>query len=161
MAEELAATLEAIDAVHSVLMESSLPEWLQDQLVNSVSHVRNGYWFANSSCPLCVHSLDPKVRDVLWRQFEAFDCTDLDSIHNDGERALSDAISRRRAQQDGSMGAQSGTKGVGGRGHAGGADPSSEKDAESAQKLGQLQPVIAYAIFPLECMGQLVYFGPT
>ena len=86
MAEELAATLEAIDAVHSVLMESSLPEWLQDQLVNSVSHVRNGYWFANSSCPLCVHSLDPKVRDVLWRQFEAFDCTDLDSVHNDGER---------------------------------------------------------------------------
>jgi MFS family permease len=36
---------------------------------------------------------------------------------------------------------------------------SSEKDAKLAQKLGQLQLFIA--VFPQECMGQLVSFGPT
>ena len=35
----------------------------------------------------------------------------------------------------------------------------SERDAELAQKLGQLQPFIA--VFPQECMGQLASFGPT
>ena len=35
----------------------------------------------------------------------------------------------------------------------------SEKDAVSAQKLGQRQPLVA--VFPRECMGQLAYFGPT
>ena len=35
----------------------------------------------------------------------------------------------------------------------------SEKDAELAQKLGQLQPFMA--AFPQECMGQLASFGPT
>ena len=35
----------------------------------------------------------------------------------------------------------------------------SEKDAELAQKLGQLQPVIA--VFPQERVGQLASFGPT
>ena len=35
----------------------------------------------------------------------------------------------------------------------------SKKGAELAQKLGQLQPLIA--VFPRECMGQLAYFGPT
>ena len=35
----------------------------------------------------------------------------------------------------------------------------SEKDAKLAQKLGQFQPFLA--VFLLECMGQLVYFGPT
>jgi hypothetical protein len=35
----------------------------------------------------------------------------------------------------------------------------SEKDAELAQKLGQLQPFLA--VFPQECMGQLAPFGPT
>ena len=34
-----------------------------------------------------------------------------------------------------------------------------EKDAELAQTLGQLKPLIA--VFPQECMGQLAYFGPT
>jgi hypothetical protein len=34
----------------------------------------------------------------------------------------------------------------------------SEKDAVSAQKLGQLQPFIAE--FPRECVGQLTSFGP-
>ena len=35
----------------------------------------------------------------------------------------------------------------------------SEKDAELAQKLGQLQPFLA--VFPRECVGQLASFGPT
>ena len=35
----------------------------------------------------------------------------------------------------------------------------SEKVVKLAQKLGQLQPLIA--VFPQECMGQLAYFGPT
>ena len=35
----------------------------------------------------------------------------------------------------------------------------SETDAELAQKLGQLQPFTA--VFPQECMGQLVSFGPA
>jgi hypothetical protein len=34
-----------------------------------------------------------------------------------------------------------------------------KKDVKLAQKLGQLQPFIA--VPPQECMGQLVYFGPT
>jgi hypothetical protein len=34
-----------------------------------------------------------------------------------------------------------------------------EKDAEWAQKLGQLQPFLAVLL--LECMGQLAYFGPS
>ena len=35
----------------------------------------------------------------------------------------------------------------------------SEKDAKSAQKLGQLQPFID--VFPQKCVGQLASFGPT
>jgi non-lysosomal glucosylceramidase len=89
---QLIATIRNISAVHSVFMAegSSLPDWLQDQLVNSISHVRNSYWFSNISCPRCTRSADPRMSSapVLWRQFEAFDCTDLDSIHNDGERHL-------------------------------------------------------------------------
>jgi hypothetical protein len=49
------------------------------------------------------------------------------------------------------------------RGYAGAAPRSacalSEKDAKLAQKLGQLQPYLS--VFPQECMGQLVFFGPT
>ena len=37
--------------------------------------------------------------------------------------------------------------------------PSSEKDAELAQKLGQLQPFLA--VFPQEFVGQRASFGPT
>ena len=84
-AQHLLSTVDSIEAVHSVFTHSSLPEWLQDHLLNSVSHVRDAYIFSNTSCPLCTRSADPRVSSLLWRQFEAFDCTDLDSIHNDGE----------------------------------------------------------------------------
>ena len=95
-AAELSKTLTDIDAIHSIFMTSSaLPGWLQDHLVNSVSHARDSYWF--SSCPTCAGqgcshgctvSNDTRVKNVIWRQFEANDCPDLDSIHNDGERHM-------------------------------------------------------------------------
>ena len=40
-----------------------------------------------------------------------------------------------------------------------GAGGPSEKDAKLAQKLGQPQAFMA--VFLLECMGQLAYFGPA
>lgn len=42
----------------------------------------------SSQCPNCHKSNDTRVKGY-WRQWEAFDCPDLDSIHNDGERHLS------------------------------------------------------------------------
>ena len=80
--------LARIDSLHSVVMSAtSLPDWLQDHIVNSVSHSRDSLWFAK--CPNCVKSSDPRVgAGVMWRQFEANDCPDLDSIHNDGERHI-------------------------------------------------------------------------
>ena len=69
---QLVETLHNISAVHSVFMQdSSLPDWLQDHLVNSISHVRDAYWFSNASCPQCARSADPRTASdpVLWRQF--------------------------------------------------------------------------------------------
>lgn len=51
---------------------SSLPDWLSDFAVNAVSHFRG-----------MIYS-----RDGRMREFEAFDCMDLDSIHNDYQRHL-------------------------------------------------------------------------
>lgn len=54
---------------HSVFVsqDSSLDDWLADFLVNGMSHFRGLIW----------------SRDGRMRLFEAFDCMDLDSIHND------------------------------------------------------------------------------
>ena len=81
----LQQTLVDIHAVHSIFMDSTLPDWLQDHLVNSISHARDSYWFRD--CPACsgqgcgvqpcVRSKDPRVSGILWRQFEANDCPDL------------------------------------------------------------------------------------
>lgn len=51
---------------------SSLPDWLTDMMVNQMSHFRG--MIASSS--------------GKFREFEAFDCMDLDSIHNDYQRHL-------------------------------------------------------------------------
>ena len=51
-------------------MESSLPPWMQDTLINSLHHIRSAWW----------------QRDGSWRQWEAYDCVNVDSVHNDGER---------------------------------------------------------------------------
>jgi non-lysosomal glucosylceramidase len=55
-----------------VSSDSSLPDWLADFLVNGMSHFRGLIW----------------SRDGRMRLFEAFDCMDLDSIHNDYQRHL-------------------------------------------------------------------------
>ena len=39
---------------------ASLPEWLQDLLVNSVSHSRDSMWWQDH-CPHCAPTLDPRV----------------------------------------------------------------------------------------------------
>ena len=67
--------------------------WLGDVLINSLSHTRDLMWFEH--CPGCHVSQDPRVNGTataaeggFWRQFEAYDCPDFDSIHNDGERHI-------------------------------------------------------------------------
>ena len=50
--------------------DSSVPVWLADTLVNSLHHTRSSF----------------RLGDGRWRQWEAFDCVNIDSVHNDGER---------------------------------------------------------------------------
>lgn len=71
----------------------TVPSWLSDVLINSLSHSRDSMWW--TSCPHCIVSQDARVNGTasnaeggFWRQFEAYDCPDLDSIHNDGERHI-------------------------------------------------------------------------
>ena len=61
-------------AHHSVFIGngSSLPDWLADFIVNGMSHFRGMIW----------------SKDGRMREFEAFDCMDVDSIHNDYQRHL-------------------------------------------------------------------------
>ena len=68
---------------------SSLPAWLADLLVNSLSHTRDSMWW--ETCPHCHATNDSRILPAVWgtwRQFEANDCPDIDSIHNDGERSV-------------------------------------------------------------------------
>ena len=51
---------------------NELPDWLKDLLVNSVSFWRSGFW----------------TEDGRWRQWEAFDCNDIDTIQNDMQRII-------------------------------------------------------------------------
>lgn len=51
---------------------SSLPPWIADQMVNQMSHFRGLIW----------------MNDGRAREFEANDCPDVDSIHNDYQRHL-------------------------------------------------------------------------
>jgi non-lysosomal glucosylceramidase len=68
----LPAAVGDIAGLHGMLTASSLPAWLADHAVNSMSHMRTVIW----------------TRDGRWRQPEAFDCPDVDSIHNDYQRHL-------------------------------------------------------------------------
>lgn len=63
-----------INAHHAVFLAAprSEPDWLADIAVNSFSHMRNAFYTA----------------DGRWRQYEAFDCDDMDSVHNDFQRHL-------------------------------------------------------------------------
>eukprot|EP00043_Microstomoeca_roanoka_P010110 m.96381 g.96381 ORF g.96381 m.96381 type:complete len:1092 (-) comp14791_c0_seq2:334-3609(-) len=72
MAASHTDALTNITALHTAFFNSSLPEWLQDALINTLSHPRSAWW----------------TRDGRWRQWEAYDCVNIDSVHNDGERHL-------------------------------------------------------------------------
>ena len=52
--------------------DSSMPVWLADTLVNSLHHTRSAF----------------RLGDGRWRQWEAYDCVNIDSVHNDGERHI-------------------------------------------------------------------------
>ena len=58
--------------IHNVYLNSNLPDHLVDSLINSVSHMRSAMYFTNGE----------------WRQWEAYDCSDADSVHNDHQRHL-------------------------------------------------------------------------
>ena len=77
--DNLSPALKAISAWHSSMILNSeddsvqtLPVWLQDVLVNGLSFWRSGLY----------------LRDGRWRQFEALDCIDVDSVHNDFQREI-------------------------------------------------------------------------
>ena len=79
MSRDLASTVQAISSWHSsMILENTadpaqtLPVWLQDVLVNGLSFWRTGLY----------------LRDGRWRQFEALDCIDMDSVHNDFQREI-------------------------------------------------------------------------
>ena len=69
---QLQATAAAINAHHEAVASaaSPAPEWLKDFLVNSFSHAHMLMWFA----------------DGRMRQYEAYSCDDVDSVHNDYQR---------------------------------------------------------------------------
>ncbi|EDO38473.1 predicted protein [Nematostella vectensis] len=60
------------DGATSSKKVNRLPEWLQDMLLNSASFWRSAFW----------------TEDGRFRQWEAFDCNDVDAIHNDVHRIL-------------------------------------------------------------------------
>jgi hypothetical protein len=64
MLADAAAVVSDLTALHSPFFTSSLPEWLQDSLVNSLSHIRSAWWTAKGE----------------WRQWEAYDCVNVDSV---------------------------------------------------------------------------------
>ena len=68
----LAVVATDILTLHSIYHGSSLPTYLTDSLINSFSHVRSAFWIA----------------DGRWRQWEAYDCVDVDSVHNDYQRHI-------------------------------------------------------------------------
>ncbi len=51
---------------------NSLPQWMQDMAINEMSHFRGLIWTQNGRL----------------REFEANDCPDVDSQHNDYQRHL-------------------------------------------------------------------------
>ena len=73
-ARSLSSVVSTINAHHAVFSSnaSSLPPWLQDAYVNEFSHQRTLMFF----------------RDGRARQWEALDCDDVDSVHNDYQRHL-------------------------------------------------------------------------
>ena len=56
--------LSNISAFHNVFFTSTLPDWLQDALINTLSHIRSAWW----------------TQDGRFRQWEAYDCVNIDSV---------------------------------------------------------------------------------
>ena len=71
---QLAATVAAINAHHNVVASPAnpAPSWLKDMLLNQFSHAHMLMAFA----------------DGRMRQYEAYSCDDVDSVHNDFQRHL-------------------------------------------------------------------------
>jgi hypothetical protein len=63
--EAAAADIRGWGAVASALLESSLPAWFGDSLLNSLHHTRSAMW----------------LEDGRWRQWESFSCVNVDSVH--------------------------------------------------------------------------------
>ena len=72
IADSLTDVVDTIAALHSVYLQTSMPEPLIDNLINSVSHIRSAIYSASG----------------VWRQWEAYDCADIDSVHNDYQRHM-------------------------------------------------------------------------
>lgn len=72
MHASLQPVISDIMALHTPFFSSSMPDWMSDFFINSLSHTRSAMWFA----------------DGRWRQWEAYDCVNVDSVHNDGERHI-------------------------------------------------------------------------
>eukprot|EP01064_Diplonema_japonicum_P033224 TRINITY_DN64_c1_g2_i1.p1 TRINITY_DN64_c1_g2~~TRINITY_DN64_c1_g2_i1.p1 ORF type:complete len:965 (+),score=272.99 TRINITY_DN64_c1_g2_i1:68-2962(+) len=72
LANDLLPTLKDIAAIHDPVLKSTLPVWMRDTLIGTLHHVRSAMWF----------------HDGRWRQWEAYDCVNVDSVHNDGERHI-------------------------------------------------------------------------
>eukprot|EP01059_Diplonema_ambulator_P001585 TRINITY_DN11354_c0_g1_i1.p1 TRINITY_DN11354_c0_g1~~TRINITY_DN11354_c0_g1_i1.p1 ORF type:complete len:975 (+),score=272.70 TRINITY_DN11354_c0_g1_i1:44-2968(+) len=69
---DLVGTLADIHNIHKPFLGSTLPTWMSDSLIATLHHVRSAMWF----------------QDGRWRQWEAYDCVNVDSVHNDGERHI-------------------------------------------------------------------------
>jgi non-lysosomal glucosylceramidase len=69
---QLNSVIKDISTLHNLYLNTSLPDYLVDSLINSVSHMRSAMYFTNGD----------------WRQWEANDCDDVDSVHNDHQRHL-------------------------------------------------------------------------
>ena len=69
----LAAAVTAINAHHEVIASprNPAPVWLKDMLLNQFSHAHMLMWFA----------------DGRMREYEAYSCDDVDSVHNDFQRS--------------------------------------------------------------------------
>jgi uncharacterized protein (DUF608 family) len=77
LAARLPQVVETIHGWHEAYFAAtSLPVWLQDVIVNSMSQWRSAFMTA----------------DGRWRQWEAYDCVDLDSVHNDYQRQMPYAL---------------------------------------------------------------------
>ncbi len=59
-AQALGEAVLDVRRLHEPFLRSSLPAWLGDQLVNSLSHVRSAMWFRD--CDNCTRSRDTRLQ---------------------------------------------------------------------------------------------------